>query len=244
MAKKFLNAEGLATLWAAIIAKLDGKASASHTHSNYVNQNAFGKVTVGSTTVEADATTDTLTLASGTGVSLTGDATNDKVTIGLATSGVTAGTYRSVTVDKYGRITAGTTPTTLSGYGITDAKIASGVITLGGNTITPVTSSQMDTAISNAVSSAIVSVYKFCGVVEDVDDLPDPSTGRVGDVYSIKSSFSLTSNFLEYVSGKTITVGAGTDVVIVENSGKQLYNIMYKEECEVLTTAEVSAICV
>lgn len=31
-------------------------------------------------------------------------------------------------------------PTTLSGYGITDAKIASGVITLGSNTITPITS--------------------------------------------------------------------------------------------------------
>lgn len=32
------------------------------------------------------------------------------------------------------------TPTTLSGYGITDAKISNGVITLGGNTITPLTS--------------------------------------------------------------------------------------------------------
>ena len=34
---------------------------------------------------------------------------------------VTTGTYRSVTVDTYGRITAGTNPTTISGYGITDA---------------------------------------------------------------------------------------------------------------------------
>lgn len=34
---------------------------------------------------------------------------------------VTVGTYRSVTVDTYGRVTAGTNPTTLSGYGITDA---------------------------------------------------------------------------------------------------------------------------
>ena len=33
-------------------------------------------------------------------------------------------------------------PTTLSGYGITDAKIANGVITLGSNTITPLTSHQ------------------------------------------------------------------------------------------------------
>lgn len=36
-------------------------------------------------------------------------------------SGVTAGTYRSVTVNAQGHVTAGTNPTTLSGYGITDA---------------------------------------------------------------------------------------------------------------------------
>ncbi|PVZ31256.1 tail-collar fiber protein [Pseudomonas sp. CC120222-01a] len=35
-------------------------------------------------------------------------------------SGVTAGTYRSVTVDKYGRVTAATNPTTVAGYGLTD----------------------------------------------------------------------------------------------------------------------------
>ena len=42
--------------------------------------------------------------------------------IDLATTGVSASTYKSVTVDVYGRITAGTNPTTLSGYGITDAQ--------------------------------------------------------------------------------------------------------------------------
>ncbi|MGW8465809.1 phage tail-collar fiber domain-containing protein [Pseudomonas sp. CLCA07] len=36
-------------------------------------------------------------------------------------SGVSAGTYRSVTVDVLGRVIAGTNPTTLDGYGITDA---------------------------------------------------------------------------------------------------------------------------
>jgi hypothetical protein len=34
----------------------------------------------------------------------------------------TAGTYKSVTTDSKGRVTAGTNPTTLSGYGITDAQ--------------------------------------------------------------------------------------------------------------------------
>jgi hypothetical protein len=58
-------------------------------------------------------------------------------TLSHATSGVIADTYRSVTVDDKGHVTAGSNPTTISGYGITDAKIANGVITLGSNTIAP-----------------------------------------------------------------------------------------------------------
>ena len=42
--------------------------------------------------------------------------------IDLASGVVTAGTYQAVTVDTYGRVTAGTNPSTLSGYGITDAQ--------------------------------------------------------------------------------------------------------------------------
>ena len=42
-------------------------------------------------------------------------------------SGVTAGTYKSVTVNAAGHVTAGTNPTTLSGYGITDAAPSSHV---------------------------------------------------------------------------------------------------------------------
>jgi hypothetical protein len=41
--------------------------------------------------------------------------------LSIAATGVTAGAYQSVTVAADGRVTAGTNPTTLSGYGITDA---------------------------------------------------------------------------------------------------------------------------
>ena len=41
--------------------------------------------------------------------------------IDLATTAVTAGTYQSMTVDAYGRVTAGTNPTTLAGYNISNA---------------------------------------------------------------------------------------------------------------------------
>ena len=45
------------------------------------NQNAFGNVLVGSTTIASDSTSDTLTFAAGDNVTLTPDATNDKITI-------------------------------------------------------------------------------------------------------------------------------------------------------------------
>lgn len=55
-----------------------------------------------------------------TSASFNGSA-NVTSTATLANSGVTAGTYKSVTVDAKGRVTTGSNPTTLSGYGITDA---------------------------------------------------------------------------------------------------------------------------
>ena len=56
--------------------KLDGIAVGAE-----VNQNAFGNILVGSTTIAADTKTDTLTFVAGTNVTLTPDATNDKLTI-------------------------------------------------------------------------------------------------------------------------------------------------------------------
>lgn len=56
-------------------------------NTSYANQNAFSNVKVGNTTIAADTTTDTLTIAAGSNVKITPDATNNKVTID-ATSGV------------------------------------------------------------------------------------------------------------------------------------------------------------
>jgi hypothetical protein len=56
--------------------KLDGISSGAE-----VNQNAFSNIKVGSNTIAADSKTDTLELVAGTNITLTPDATNDKVTI-------------------------------------------------------------------------------------------------------------------------------------------------------------------
>ena len=62
----------------------------------------------------------TITISAGTGLTGGGNLSANR-TLSLATTGVNAGTYTKVTVDTYGRVTVGNNPTTLAGYGITDA---------------------------------------------------------------------------------------------------------------------------
>ena len=60
----------------------DGKiASSTKINVGDANQNAFSNIKIGSSTIAADSTTDTLELVAGTGITLTADTTNDKVTI-------------------------------------------------------------------------------------------------------------------------------------------------------------------
>lgn len=92
-----------------------------------VTGNITAPTFIGALTGNASTAT---TLQTSRTFSVSGDATgsaafngsaNAAIALTLAASGVSAGTYRSVTVDAKGRVTAGTNPTTLSGYGITDA---------------------------------------------------------------------------------------------------------------------------
>ena len=65
--------------------KLNGIATGAE-----VNQNAFSNIVVGSTTVAADAKTDSVTYAASGILTITGDATNDKVTFGVSTGTTSA----------------------------------------------------------------------------------------------------------------------------------------------------------
>lgn len=82
---------------------ISGKAPSSHTHAvsdvanlqpildERVNQNAFSYVKVGDTSIAADKATDTLTMVASTNVTITPDATNDKITISAKDTTYSAG---------------------------------------------------------------------------------------------------------------------------------------------------------
>lgn len=219
-----------------------------------VNQNAFSNVKVGNAVVAADSKTDTLTLVAGSNVTITPDATNDKITIassyvnttysagtdlGLsgttfnhANSGVTAGTYRSVTVNARGHVTAGTNPTTLGGYGITDAKIASGVITLGSNTITPLTSAS--TLAAGKVSGTLATgnipnldASKITTGTISVDRLPATALERCVVVADDTARFKLTKSSVQV--GDTVKVTATKKMYMVVDSDSLSTEAGYEE---------------
>lgn len=71
-------------------------------------------------TIKVNAVDDDVVVLSGTG-----NANEVTYNASHANSGVTAGTYKSVTVNTKGHVTSGSNPTTLAGYGITDALTSS-----------------------------------------------------------------------------------------------------------------------
>lgn len=77
-----------------------------------------------------DGTFAETTITGTNGVSVTVTPVNGTVTVELPASGVKAGTYTKVTVNDRGVISAGANPTTVDGYGITDAvKTTGGTMT-------------------------------------------------------------------------------------------------------------------
>lgn len=71
-------------------------------------------------------------------ITVSGDATGSggtSIALTLANTGIVAGTYKITTVDAKGRVTAGSNPTTLAGFGITDAQPLDGDLTAIANIV-------------------------------------------------------------------------------------------------------------
>lgn len=128
-------------------------ANGDWTRANDANVSA--KVTPGLTVMVEEGTLN--------GDSLWHLTTNAPITLGTTAltfkmlagrTGIAAGTYKSLTVDEYGRATAGANPQTLAGFGITDALGING---------TAVAARKLETARSISISGAASGSTSFDG---------------------------------------------------------------------------------
>lgn len=145
--------------------------------------------TLGSTAVTWTQFSGAGQISAGAGMTKTGNtlnvntASSSRIVVGaddidLAATGVTASTYKSVTVDIYGRVTGGSNPTTLAGYGITDAYTSSYIDSLFGTTTSAAASAAAAaTSASNASSSASSAASSAASAAASYDSFDDRYLG-------------------------------------------------------------------
>lgn len=113
--------------------------------------------------------------------------------------------------------------TTLAGYGITDAKIASGTITLGSNTITPLTASSALDA-SKLTGTATVDTTGNAATADVADKVANALTLKVKtgttegtDLYTYDGSGAKTLD-IKQGSNVTLTAAAGSVTIAATNT--------------------------
>ena len=114
-----------------------------------VNQNAFSNVLVNGTSLQADSKSDTLELAAGTNITLTPDATNDRVTIGVSGTVPSAKTATTATSATTAAALSTARTIALSGKATGTATAFNG----SANIAIPVTTVTADSCTGNATTA-------------------------------------------------------------------------------------------
>jgi hypothetical protein len=194
-------------------------------------------------------------LATARDISVTGDATwsvsfdgsaNASSSLTLANSGATAGTYKSVTVDVKGRVTAGTNPTTFSGYGISDtsANLASAITDeTGSGSLVFATSPTLVTPILGTPTSGTLTNctgYTFANISSKpttlsgygiTDAVASSEKGAVNGVATLNASGlvpssqlpSFVDDVLEYANLAGFPVSGETEKIYVALDTNKIY---------------------
>ena len=117
-------------------------------------------------------------------ITLSGDATGSgatSISVTLANSGVTAGNYTKVAVDSKGRVTSGSNPNTLSGYGITDAASNTHTHTFAELTNKPTTLAEY--GITDAASSS--HTHTFASLTSKPTTVRDRKSTRLNSSHRL-----------------------------------------------------------
>lgn len=151
-----------------------------------------GQITAGAGLTKTGSTIDVVTANSGR-IVVNADS------IDLASGIATPGTYQAVTVDTFGRVTGGTNPTTLSGYGITDAQPLDATLTaLAGVTVAAnqyIYATAADTFTVGTISSFGRSL------VDDADATTARSTLGLGSMATqAASSVAITGGTIDGIT--------------------------------------------
>ena len=175
----------------------------------------------------------TITISAGTGLTGGGNLSANR-TLSLATTGVNAGTYTKVTVDTYGRVTVGDNPTTLAGYGITDAVTLTTAQTISGQK-TFTKNILMDSGIGlsyggntvfrNTTGNTVISSYGNEGMIYF---RPNGNTSDVGVIQINKQGYlnGVSAGFTGGVSAARLTaneyIQIGDAQLVYDSANKAL----------------------
>lgn len=132
-------------------------------------------------------------------------------------SGATAGTYKSVTVNAQGHVTSGSNPTTLAGYGITDAE-AKGTASSAVSTHNTSTSAHGD--IRSAITELTTKLNNFLDVddatTDQLSELLTLIENNATDIESITSGkvnvSDIVNNLTTNVTNKPLSAAQGVAI--------------------------------
>lgn len=185
-----------------------GRVTAAANTAITVASEAFRTVAVaGQSDIVADSATDTLNVSANTGITLATNATTDTLTIGLATSGVTANTYGGataipvITVDQFGRVTTAsnssitTSFTIIGGDNNSDVFNAGDYLSIEGDNgiSTTLSSTGNNTDISVSLTTTGVSASTYGGAATQAVFTVD-SYGRLTSASNVTTEIALGTN--------------------------------------------------